>query len=77
MTPEWWLEIMKAAAASVELLDALKDNLGSRLHKSYTDASASSKMRRTACVVEQPQGNRQRRLSYRRTWRRRWMPSRP
>jgi hypothetical protein len=38
MTPEWWLEIMKAAAASVELLDALKDNLGSRLHKSYTDA---------------------------------------
>ena len=29
---------MKAAAASVELLDALKDNLGSRLHKSYTDA---------------------------------------
>ena len=38
MTQEWCLEIMKAAAASVELIDALKDNLGSRLHKSYTDA---------------------------------------
>ena len=32
------MEIMKAAAACVELVDALKDNLGSRLHKSYTDA---------------------------------------
>ena len=38
MKQEWWLEIMKAAAASLELIDALKDNLGSRLHKSYTDA---------------------------------------
>ena len=38
MKQEWWLEIMKAAAACVELVDALKDNLGSRLHKSYTDA---------------------------------------
>ena len=38
MTPAWWLEILKAAAATVELIDAMKENLGSRLHKSYTDA---------------------------------------
>ena len=38
MTPAWWLEILKGAAAAVELIDAMKDNLGSRLHKSYTDA---------------------------------------
>jgi len=38
MTPAWWMEILKAAAATVELIDAMKENLGSRLHKSYTDA---------------------------------------
>ena len=32
------MEILKAAAATVELIDAMKENLGSRLHKSYTDA---------------------------------------
>ena len=38
MTPAWLLEIVKAAAATIELIDAMKDHLGSRLHESYTAA---------------------------------------
>ena len=38
MTQAWLLEIVKAAAATMELIDAMKDHLGSRLHESYTDA---------------------------------------
>ena len=38
MTQAWLLEIVKAAAATMELIDAMKEHLGSRLRESYTDA---------------------------------------
>ena len=38
MTPAWLLEIVKAAAAAIELIDAMKYHLGSGRHVSYTNA---------------------------------------
>ena len=38
MTPAWLVEILKAAAATGDLIDAMKDNLGSCPHRSYADA---------------------------------------
>jgi len=54
MTPAWLLEIVKAAAATIELIDAMKDHLargGTRA--TLTPSFASSRTRRKAWGVEQ------------------------
>jgi len=38
MMQAWLLEIVKAAAATMEFIEAMKEHLGLRLHESYTDA---------------------------------------